>query len=126
MEDNTCCFIGQSCILSKKEFRPQICAVVESLIVESKVDTFIFASVNPFVSLCCDVVTQMKEKYPYIKKIFYLSKKRSTDRYCSMIDRSRFCVIYCNEENEPTARRSAAGFAMRYAAAKKKKLWVLC
>ncbi len=126
MGEKACCFIGRSCILSKKEFRPQICAVVESLIVESKVDTFIFTGANPFVRLCCDVVTQMKEKYPYIKKNFYLSKKRSTDRYCSMIDRSRFCVIYCNEENEPAARRSAAGFAKCYAAAKKKKLWVLC
>ena len=36
MGEKACCFIGRSCILSKKEFRPQICAVVESLIVESK------------------------------------------------------------------------------------------
>ena len=50
---------------------------VERLIVEEGVDTFFFGSRSKFDELCHIVVTELKEKYPYIQRIAYLCKHES-------------------------------------------------
>ncbi|MEF9840764.1 MAG: biotin operon repressor, partial [Lachnospiraceae bacterium] len=42
---------------------------IESLIVNHNVDTFLFGSRSEFDSLCHSLVTELKEKYPHIKRI---------------------------------------------------------
>ena len=47
---------------------------VERLIVEERVDTFLFGSRSNFDELCYIVVTGLKEKYLHIQRIAYLRK----------------------------------------------------
>ena len=48
--------------------------MVERLIIEEEVDTFLFGSRSKFDELCHMVVTELKEKYPHIRRIAYLCK----------------------------------------------------
>ena len=46
---------------------------IENLIVNENVDTFLFGSKSQFDDLCHKVVTELKEKYPHIKRIYVRS-----------------------------------------------------
>ena len=61
---NTCCFLGHREICEEDELKSQIYALVEMLILEKKVDTFLFGSKSRFNSLCYEIATKIKEKYP--------------------------------------------------------------
>ena len=47
------------------------------MIVEEGVDSFLFGSRSKFDELCHIVVTELKEKYPYIQRTAYLCKHES-------------------------------------------------
>ena len=47
---------------------------MESLILEDNVDAFLFGSRSNFDELCHMVVTELKEKYPNIRRIAYFCK----------------------------------------------------
>ena len=51
----------------------KLCGIVENLIVSEKVDTFLFGSKSEFDDLCHEIVTDLKEKYPHIKRIYVRS-----------------------------------------------------
>ena len=125
MEVYTACLIGQGCVRSEKELRPQLCAVIEELIVDRKVESFLVGEKNEFDRLCNDVLSEMVKKYPQIKRIFCMSGSKYTERYFKMIDNSRYCVFYYNIDNEPQYRRSGAKIALDYAKRKRKKMVVL-
>ncbi len=152
MKKNTCCFFGHRTINETKEQRAQLFEIVERLIVEEGIDTFLFGSKSRFDSLCLEIVTQIKEKYPYIKRIYvraeypYISdhyKKYLLENYedtyypekilhagrasyvernYEMIDRSRICIIYYNEQIAPTTRKSGTGIALDYAVKQHKRI----
>lgn len=44
--------------------------IVEDLIAEKKVDTFLFGSKSQFDKLCLAFVTDLKRKYPHIRRIY--------------------------------------------------------
>jgi uncharacterized phage-like protein YoqJ len=149
---NTCCFFGHRFINDTIELRENVRQIVERLIVEERVDTFLFGSKSQFDSLCLECVTELKEKYPHIKRIYvraeyqyindeykkyllnsyddtYFPEKLSNagravyvERNCEMINRSDFCVIYYNVENVPTTRKSGTKIALEYALKHKKKI----
>lgn len=71
MNKKTCCFFGHSKTEVTEELKAKVKEIVERLIVENLVDTFLFGSKSEFNSLCREVTTELKEeKYPYIKRIF--------------------------------------------------------
>ena len=71
MLKNTACFFGHREMKQSEEMRVKLQEIVENLIVNKKVDTFLFGSKSTFNSLCLYVVTELKEqKYPDIKRIF--------------------------------------------------------
>ena len=150
--ENTCCFIGHREINVTDELKEKLHMVIERLIIEESIDTFLFGSKSQFDDLCFDIVTEIKKNYPHIKRIFvraeyphidesyeaYLSgsyeatyfpkavlgagKASYVKRNCEMIDNSRFCIVYYNEDYNPKGRKSGTKIAFAYAERKKKSI----
>lgn len=70
----TCSFFGHRDTPQTEELKQKVRKTVERLIVEEGVDTFLFGSRSKFDELCHIVVTELKEKYPHIRRIAYLCK----------------------------------------------------
>lgn len=151
-ELNTCCFIGHRTINETEELKSQLLKIIENLIVTEKVDTFLFGSKSRFNDLCHKLVTRRKAKYPHIRRVYvraeypYISehyknyllesyedayypkeiigsgKATYVERNCEMINKSRFCIVYCNEQNAPAARKSGTKTALYYAIKKNKTI----
>jgi len=108
--------------------------IVESLILNKGVDTFLFGSKSKFNSLCYNTVSELKKKYPYIKRIyvrsfdadadeeyisFLLSRYEETfqpenifgkasyvQRNREMINMSKYCVAYYDKNYLPPRRKN--------------------
>ncbi len=70
MRINACCFFGHRTINETEELKERLYEIIERLIVVEKIDTFLFGSKSRFNELCIEIVTKIKEKYPYIKRIY--------------------------------------------------------
>lgn len=70
MKNNICCFFGHRTINETEELKSKIIETIEKLIVDENVNTFLFGSKSRFNSLCLELVTKIKEKYPHIKRIY--------------------------------------------------------
>lgn len=152
MKDNTCCFIGHRKIEDTLELRAKLCETIERLITDENIDTFLFGSKSEFNSLCHELVTEIKEKYPHIKRIYvraeypyiddnykaYLlenyedtyypekiigaGKGVYVERNCEMINGSRFCIVYYDKNNAPPTRKSGTEIALNYALKQNKEI----
>ena len=152
MKERTCCFIGHRKIEDTLELRTELYDSIERLITDEKVDNFLFGSKSRFNDLCHGLVTEIKEKYPHIKRIYvraeypdiddsykeYLLKYYEdtyypekiigagkavyVERNCEMINNSRFCIFYYDEQNAPTTRKSGTKIALDYAVRNKKEI----
>ena len=72
-----CCFIGHRKIKQSEELKQKVKDVVEDLIINKGASHFLFGSKSEFDSLCRLVVTELKEKYPNIKRIAYTCKSET-------------------------------------------------
>ena len=145
MKDNTCCFFGHRTINETDELRTKITDAVERLITDENVDTFLFGSKSEFDRLCLEIVTKLKEKYPHVKRIYvraefpfinddylnYLLKSYDdtyypeklhgagraayVERNYEMINNSKYCIVYYDEQNAPTTRKSGTGISLEFA-----------
>ena len=70
MLENICCFIGHREINVTDELKEKLRVVIEHLITDEGIDTFLFGSKSHFDDLCYDIVTETKKKHPHIKRIF--------------------------------------------------------
>ena len=152
MIENTCCFVGHRKINETEELKSKLIEIIEKLIAENSVDTFLFGSKSRFNSLCLETVTELKEKYPHIKRVYvraeypYISKNYKNyllesyedtyypekilnsgraayvERNCEMVDNSRFCIVYYDEPNGPTTRKSGTKVALDYAIKQNKNI----
>ena len=134
------------------ELKEKLRVVIERLIVDENIDKFLFGSKSQFDDLCYDIVTEIKKKYPHIKRIFvraeypyidesykaYLlesyedtyfpksvlgaGKASYVKRNCEMIDNSRFCIVYYKAEYTPKGRKSGTKITLAYAEKKKKSI----
>ena len=151
-EKNTCCFFGHRTINETEELKTKLYETIERLITDEKVDTFLFGSKSRFDSLCLELVTKIKEKHPHIKRIYvraefpvinddykaYLLKSYDdtyypekilgsgravyVERNCEMINHSRFCIVYYDEQNAPAVGKSGTKTALDYAARRGKQV----
>lgn len=64
------CFIGHRIVADTKKVKNKLINIVLTLI-EKGADIFLFGSRSDFNSLCWEVVTELKEKYPNIKRVCY-------------------------------------------------------
>ena len=152
MIENTCCFFGNRTINETEELKCKLKRIVEKLITEEKVDTFLFGSKSRFNDLCLEIVTEIRKKYPHIKRIYvraeyqfidddyknYLLKDyedtyypqkiiRSgraayVERNYEMINNSRFCVVHHYQKNVLAIRKSGTGIALDYALQHRKEI----
>ena len=152
--NNTCCVFGHRTINETQDLRTKITDVIEKLIPAENVDTFLSSSKSHFNSLCLELVTKMKVKYPHIKQIYvraefpdisddyktylmnfyedtcYPEKIRRSgraayvERNYEMINKSRYCIVYYDEANAPTTRKSGIKVALDYAVKHRRKLYI--
>ena len=152
MYKNACCFFGHRKINETEELKSKLIEIIEKLIVENSVDTFLFGSKSRFNSFCQETVTELKKKYPHIKRIYvraeyphisehyknYLLKSYEdtyypqnilnsgkaayVERNYEMINNSYYCIVYYDETNTPTTRKSGTKIALDYAIKKRKKI----
>ena len=148
----TCCFFGHRTINETEELKSKLIEIIEKLIVKKQVDTFLFGSKSRFNSLCQETVTQIKEKYPHIKRVYvraeypdineqytnYLlesyeetyypehiigsGRAAYVERNYEMIDNSHYCIVFYDEPNAPTTRKSGTKIALDYAVKKGKQV----
>ncbi len=149
---NSCCFFGHREINESEELKRQLYIIIEDLITNKNVDTFLFGSKSEFDDLCHEIVTQIKEIYPNIKRIYVRAEYPDiNDRYKNfllkhyeetyfpeklrnsgkavyikrnyeMIDKSEFCVVYYHIKDKPTTRQSGTEIALNYAIKKDKEI----
>ncbi len=147
---HTCCVFGHSLITETEELKTNLYDIVEKMILNENVDTFLFGSKSCFNDFCLDLVTKIKEKYPHIKRIYvraeypYISEHYKSyllesyedtyypekiigagraiyiKRNYEMINNSQFCIVYYDEQNSPVNRKSGTRIALDYAIKKGK------
>ena len=111
--------------------------IIEDLILNEKVDTFLFGSKSQFNDICYKIVTRLREKYSHIKRIYvradfpyidddyknYLlqnyedtyypekminaGKAAYVERNYEMINNSNFCICYYDESYTPQRRKNS-------------------
>ena len=152
MQENTCCFIGHRTINETEELKKQLREIIEKMITNENVDTFLFGSKSRFDSLCLELATKLKEKYPHVKRIYvraefpyinesytaYLLKSYDetyypeklhgagraayVERNYEMINNSKYCIVYYDEQNAPSTRKSGTKIALDYAIKKGREI----
>ncbi|MBQ1223022.1 MAG: hypothetical protein IIX84_01920, partial [Oscillospiraceae bacterium] len=65
-----CCFLGHREIRETAELKNRLSETVEKLIIHKNVDTFLFGSKSCFNELCRKTVSEIKERYPNIRRIY--------------------------------------------------------
>lgn len=131
----TVCFIGHRKIGDTTELREQLVILLTELI-EKGAENFIFGDHSAFNGLCYETVTELKKKFPAIKRIYYRKDYEDTDDYTlkyiktgyedsvcpkgignagkaayikrnqAMINKSDICVFYYNENYLPPRRKN--------------------
>jgi len=160
-KEKSCCFFGHRKIDKTEKLKNNLYEIIENLIVNEKIDTFFLGSKSQFDDLCHKIVTELKEKHPHIKRIYVRSafqhipdwyedsllnhyegtyfpehmenagRASYVERNQEMINRSKFCVVYYDENYLPPRRKNGkrdlidyqpkSGTAVAYDYARKKK-----
>ena len=133
--EKSCCFIGHRKIDNKESVKPLLKKTIVILI-KKGVTNFYFGSMSDFNDISWEVVTELKEQYPSIKRIYVRSayqyidkfyedyllesyeetyfppklenagKSSYVERNYELIDKSTYCVFYYNENYIPELKRA--------------------
>lgn len=77
MKEKTCSFFGHRKIeLTGKQIE-ELKILIENLIVNEYFINFLFGSKSGFDYICHKIVTELKEKYPFIRRIEYTCKSET-------------------------------------------------
>jgi len=150
MKMYTCCVFGHRTINETEELKEKLIEIIKKLITEEKVNVFLFGSKSRFNSLCLEIVTKMKEEYPHIKRVYvraeypYINDQYKSyllesyddtyypekiinsgrasyvERNFEMIDNSRFCIVYYDEQRAQAIRKSGTWIALDHAIKQRK------
>ena len=134
---HTCCFFGHRKVPNAVEIKNKVYKEVENLIANKDVCIFLFGSKSEFDDLCHEVVTELKGKYPHIKRVYVrlafqhipdwyedsllkhyedtyfpehmkkAGKASYVERNQEMINKSDFCVVYYDENYAPPRRKNS-------------------
>lgn len=135
MEGKVCCFIGHRNVEKTPKLREKLTNTVRWLITEKGVDKFLFGSKSNFDDFSQEVVKELREEYPYIKRVYvrmyypelgepyigyilrdfedtYMPERiekagvaRYVERNQEMIDGSDYCVFYYDGNYKPPRRK---------------------
>lgn len=136
-KQHSCCFIGHRHIDKSEELKNKVYNIIENLIVNGSVDTFLLDSRSEFNDLCRNILCELKEKYPHIVRIYvraeypnisdnykkYLlnwyddtyyperivnaGKAVYVERNYEIIEKSSYCIVYYNESYAPPKRKNS-------------------
>ncbi len=150
---NTCCFFGHRKIVITEQLVENLRYEIENLITKKNIKTFLFGSKSEFDDLCHKVVSELKDKYADIERIYvraeyphineeyknYLlqdyeytyfpdkiiraGKASYIERNYEMIKKSKYCIVYYDENYSPAKTKSGTKIAYEYA--KRKELYVI-
>ena len=134
--ERSVCFIGHRKINDTPKLRERLQSILLDL-VENGTTNFIFGDHSAFDSLCYELVTELKEKYPEIKRINFRKDYEDTDDYTmqflikgyeesicpkdvgnagrasyvkrnqAMIRESDVCIFYYDENYQPSRRKTS-------------------
>ena len=136
-KEKTCCFFGHRKIVETAYLKNNLCGIIENLITNENIDTFLFGSKSQFDDLCHKIVTELKEKHPHIKRVYVRSafqhipdwyeesllennegtyfpehmgnagKASYVERNQEMINHSKYCVVYYDANYLPPRRKNS-------------------
>ena len=134
--EHSVCFIGHRKINNTPELRERLQIILQELI-DTGTTNFIFGDHSAFDDLCYDLVTELKEKYPEIKRINFRKDYEDTNDYTmlfliagyeesicpkgvgnagrasyvernqAMIRESDVCIFYYDEKYQPSRRKAS-------------------
>lgn len=93
----TCSFFGHRKLETTITLKQKIRICIEEMITKYNVQTFVFGSKSKFNDLCHLIVSELKEKYPNIKRIFYTCK---SERCTLEIEREKLEKLYSRLLNQ--------------------------
>ena len=135
MEGKACCFIGHRNVKKTTELKEKLVNTIRWLITEKGVDKFLFGSKSNLDDFCQEVVKELKDEFPYIKRVYlrtaypelgepylgyilrdfedtYVPKgvenagvARYVERNQAMINASDYCIFYYNPDYQPPRRK---------------------
>ena len=95
MKNIACSFIGHRKIDITEDLKLRLKEVIENLITKKNVNVFLFGSQSEFNSLCHLLVTELKQKYPDIKRIAYTCRSET----CTLErERQKWETIYSHQK----------------------------
>lgn len=137
LENKVCCFIGHRKIQKSPELKEKLLNTIENLITKEDITKFFFGSKSQFDDYCYEIVSELKEKYPYIKRVYVRSayqhipdwyedsllehyedtyfpehmakagRASYVERNQEMINKSDFCIFFYDENYLPPRRRNS-------------------
>ena len=146
----SCCILGHRKFHLTDALRLKIEETIIYLITEHNVSTFFFGSKSNFTDVCFSVITQLKNRYPKIKRVYiraeyphinqaylqylsslfedtyYYNKNLKSGKYNYikrnqiLVDKSDFCLFYYNPEYQPQSK-TTSGTKLAYCYALKKE-----
>ena len=112
----TCSFFGHRKIVITEELKETLKELIEDLIINHNVSTFLFGSRRRFDNLSHMVVTELKEKYPDIKRVAYTCRNETCILACerekweklySHFQKREVCLLCVEEEFEHKTKYSS-------------------
>ena len=77
VESKIVCFIGHRNVKLEKDKLEKLKTIIENLITNDNFQIFLFGSRSEFDYICHSIVTELKEKYPFIQRKCYTCKSES-------------------------------------------------
>ena len=74
--DKICCFFGHRAVENLERVRTKVMSVVRELIEKAGYSIFLFGGFGAFDELSHEVVTLLKNDYPYIQRVYCVSDER--------------------------------------------------
>lgn len=150
----SCSFLGHRKIEVTTNLKERVREVLEELIKDKGVDVFLFGSRSTFIDLCYEIVTELKEKYPFLSRVYvraeypyinedyvkYLKQFYEESYYYDknfktgwlsyvkrnefLINESDFCLFYYDSNYSPKSK-TKSGTKLAYNYAEKKKKTII-
>ncbi len=145
-------FIGHRTFTETAALKARLANTIEALIINEAADTFYFGSKSKFDELCYEIVTKLRQTYPYIRRIFVRGEYEYIDesyqnylltlyeesffastahgagrvsyikRNEAVIEACDILVVYYDHAYRPPSANSGTKLAVDYAKRKKKQI----
>ena len=114
----SCSFLGHRKVNLSNEQISNLKKLIEDLIINQNVTNFLFGSRSEFISICYDIVTELKSKYNYlIRKYYTCTHEKCVFEYeKAKIEKAYLAVV--KEKLHLRAMEEEVNFSKKYTAGK--------